>query len=760
MNFEVPEEYRNFVSSAQEVLEQFNYISESDRLVYRIFDLGLGGEKGADSGDWKGALARYADLFETVSRFMDQAMRDYLWFREIPVLRVMIHPSAQLCGRRSVYLEGSLRVGDYVDDEWFLVKILLELSVKVPSIGLSIIDSDGQFLLIEGADHIPAWLDPECATNRVWVIGGEVTIVPLSAPGLLPNNGIHLNNALDYLATQIGSVPTEHKNDLRALQVCIGAKIKKLSPAYVQASHHNSVCFLPAKVVKLFDCIQGVIGTIVDELGKPNMARKGNNHGKYGNDGKAPPPQVNFWNLLLPDGQIETDARCVAVVFTRAQFAKMIFKPFRAPALLQQYQKRAYSALMQSCGNKPEMKKLAQKNAEVSCRIIVGIAILLKKHFDGDHDSDSSRKGRPGTIEAFLQGHFEKVGDQEAKQKHILRGEKVMERQFIIEAMTIDGTYDLDAEDAMLSEGGPGEKGVPYRDSFEREMRKKVATELEKILSGSTTLKFGGVNKSLQTSDDDSWLTLSEEAFDEEMRRRTKLFQTNNPESESDADAEKDGITNNAPARDNEANMQEMDKIVSGMKDLLDDEEDEVSDADGGDSDSGTQEPDPVRKERGDLAANASMLDAEEDVDTPLHVNVDKVLAIMNKYSAGSLSREKRDQTDTGGDGESDEQGKEKLDKTEEGISDGFTYEEYSEAMDQELFGTAMAETFERTKGSRDDPIGTVDIEKNLLKNLMEAEAVVPGSHTPVAAMLAMINAKMPSVGVNSDDEDEEEDED
>lgn len=29
-------------------------------------------------------------------------------------------------------------------------------------------DNDGEFLLIEGADYLPAWLEPETAYNRVW----------------------------------------------------------------------------------------------------------------------------------------------------------------------------------------------------------------------------------------------------------------------------------------------------------------------------------------------------------------------------------------------------------------------------------------------------------------------------------------------------------------------------------------------------------------------------------------------------------------
>ncbi len=40
-------------------------------------------------------------------------------------------------------------------------------------------DNDGEFLLIEAAYALPKWLKPECATNRVWLRGGNLHIVPL-----------------------------------------------------------------------------------------------------------------------------------------------------------------------------------------------------------------------------------------------------------------------------------------------------------------------------------------------------------------------------------------------------------------------------------------------------------------------------------------------------------------------------------------------------------------------------------------------------
>ena len=76
---------------------------------------------------------------------------------------------------------------DNVEDEWLIVYILFKLSERfedlvirqVPFYGVctvdaeycSVSDSDGEFLLIEAANMLPKWVNPESAENRVFSIG-------------------------------------------------------------------------------------------------------------------------------------------------------------------------------------------------------------------------------------------------------------------------------------------------------------------------------------------------------------------------------------------------------------------------------------------------------------------------------------------------------------------------------------------------------------------------------------------------------------
>ncbi|CAH9106240.1 unnamed protein product [Cuscuta europaea] len=78
------------------------------------------------------------------------------------------------------HLGGKLRFGDNLEDEWFVVFLLFEISRNFPNLSIRVWDSDGEFLLIETAFHLPRWLNPDNATNRVFIRTGRLHIIPKS----------------------------------------------------------------------------------------------------------------------------------------------------------------------------------------------------------------------------------------------------------------------------------------------------------------------------------------------------------------------------------------------------------------------------------------------------------------------------------------------------------------------------------------------------------------------------------------------------
>lgn len=67
--------------------------------------------------------------------------------------------------------------GDSVDEEWYIVSILLRITEKINHVAIRIWDDDGEFLLIETATSLPKWIKPENSHNRVFLYKGQIHIV-------------------------------------------------------------------------------------------------------------------------------------------------------------------------------------------------------------------------------------------------------------------------------------------------------------------------------------------------------------------------------------------------------------------------------------------------------------------------------------------------------------------------------------------------------------------------------------------------------
>ncbi|KAG8953323.1 hypothetical protein FRC04_002733 [Tulasnella sp. 424] len=88
---------------------------------------------------------------------------NHIWHRDSFELHLVERDgtsSRRLVTPEQLRLEGTMRVGDAVDDE-------------------CVYDNDGEFLLIEAAQHLPNWVTPENAENRVWIYQSNLHLVPL-----------------------------------------------------------------------------------------------------------------------------------------------------------------------------------------------------------------------------------------------------------------------------------------------------------------------------------------------------------------------------------------------------------------------------------------------------------------------------------------------------------------------------------------------------------------------------------------------------
>ena len=118
-------------------------------------------------------------LAACISDFVNFALPDFIWHRDPFEVKVVPNPD----NSESWILEGRMRVGDCIDDEWCTVWLLKEVSSKWDTVigyvffymsnilsimkSGSVYDSDGEFLLIEAAEALPSWVTPSNSENRV-----------------------------------------------------------------------------------------------------------------------------------------------------------------------------------------------------------------------------------------------------------------------------------------------------------------------------------------------------------------------------------------------------------------------------------------------------------------------------------------------------------------------------------------------------------------------------------------------------------------
>ncbi|KAG5891261.1 hypothetical protein JTB14_019668 [Gonioctena quinquepunctata] len=127
-------------------------------------------------------------VLEKANKIVQKFSRDYLWhkdeFKLIP--RTSISNSLGFIeGDKETlppHLYGVSHYGDNIEDEWFMVFILQQLTKDIDGSIARVHDVDGEFLLIEAADYLPTWANPDTCENRVYLYNGNVHLIPVVSP--------------------------------------------------------------------------------------------------------------------------------------------------------------------------------------------------------------------------------------------------------------------------------------------------------------------------------------------------------------------------------------------------------------------------------------------------------------------------------------------------------------------------------------------------------------------------------------------------
>lgn len=138
------------------------------------------------------------------------------------------------------HFHGLSHYGDNIEDEWFIVALIYELTRQIPNLIARVEDSDGEFLLIEAANHLPAWAEEQC-NNKVYIMNGQLHIIN-------QKEEITIADAVSLLRQN----PSAHKVSSE-IESAVQERIKgyAVSGHGVQKHQHRSNAFVPLSVARL-----------------------------------------------------------------------------------------------------------------------------------------------------------------------------------------------------------------------------------------------------------------------------------------------------------------------------------------------------------------------------------------------------------------------------------------------------------------------------------------------------------------------------
>uniref|UniRef100_F7HP85 Ecdysoneless cell cycle regulator n=1 Tax=Callithrix jacchus TaxID=9483 RepID=F7HP85_CALJA len=207
-----------------------------DTVEYRLF---LIPDESRDPEKQKEVLQKYIERIMTQFAPM---LVSYIWQNQ--PFNLKYKPGK---GGVPAHVFGMTKFGDNIEDEWFIVYVIKQITKEFPELVARIEDNDGEFLLIEAADFLPKWLDPDNSTNRVFFHHGELCIIPAprkaGEESWLPNTPPTIPQALHIISAHPEKILASE-----SIRAAVNRRIRGY-PEKIQASLHRAHCFLPAGIV-------------------------------------------------------------------------------------------------------------------------------------------------------------------------------------------------------------------------------------------------------------------------------------------------------------------------------------------------------------------------------------------------------------------------------------------------------------------------------------------------------------------------------
>ncbi|GFS38047.1 protein ecdysoneless homolog [Trichonephila inaurata madagascariensis] len=214
-------------------------VASENTVIYKLFCTNSDGNSNLIHRDFLDICAE--KYLSQITGFL----RRYIWQNEPFNLRVVESLNTAV----PVYLEGITSYEDNVEDEWFIVYLLFYLSEKDKNLVIQVQDNDGEFLLIEAANHLPKWLNPDTCENRIFIYQGALHIIPITSN---PADITPLSNGIPSLSDAI-SVVRQFSSVTKAspsIQEAVKNRIKEY-PMRIDEYKHRAHCYVPCAVAAI-----------------------------------------------------------------------------------------------------------------------------------------------------------------------------------------------------------------------------------------------------------------------------------------------------------------------------------------------------------------------------------------------------------------------------------------------------------------------------------------------------------------------------
>ncbi|KAL8276826.1 hypothetical protein RQP46_010757 [Phenoliferia psychrophenolica] len=282
--------------------------------------------------------ASLPSLLVDLQAFTSTLSSSYIWHNP-PGVSLSLSPlsfSSASTSPQYRFIEGTTNCSDAVDDEWFLVWLLREISRVWEDAVVQVEDEDGEFLLIEGAEELPKWVTPDNAANRVWIHQQQLHLVPLEHSSTLPfaasasdsasatddpSNEGFLDRVQALNLVRDPSIPTVAP---KALQDIVWARINGY-PAKIDEHHHKTIAYLPREVALALSDSPGLAAEAIGAFYErdPDGLRACNAMKRF-------PPSSPSEAFLVPPSESQGTVKVLATL-TRPLYSQLVLQRFFAP---------------------------------------------------------------------------------------------------------------------------------------------------------------------------------------------------------------------------------------------------------------------------------------------------------------------------------------------------------------------------------------------------------------------------------------------